>query len=115
MEPYTGNVMLLSTRRWLIFWDIPTGKCDQRIGKSSRKTMFYRPDWVKAAAGANVSLAPSPGNQLLAVGSEDGYMFVYEYESGMPVGMKAPATKHDAPVREGESCLLYTSDAADER
>ena len=64
--------------------------------------MFYRPDWVKAAAGANVSLAPSPGNQLLAVGSEDGYMFVYEYESGMPVGMKAPATKHDAPVRERE-------------
>ena len=98
MEVYSGNTILLASRRWFIFWDIPTGKCDQRMSKSARKTMFYRPDWVKAAAGANICTAVCPGNHLLAAGSEDGYMFVYENESGMPVGMKAPATKHQAPV-----------------
>ncbi|XP_076445390.1 NACHT domain- and WD repeat-containing protein 1-like [Babylonia areolata] len=98
IQPYTGNTMLLATRRWLIFWDIPTGKCDQRLSKSTRKTMFYRPDWVKAAAGANICGARSPKGDLQAAGSEDGYMFVYEFESGHPVGMKAPAAKHQAPV-----------------
>ncbi|KAL8575770.1 hypothetical protein ACOMHN_004957 [Nucella lapillus] len=106
MQPYTGNSMLLTTRRWIVFWDIPTGKCDQRISKSARKTMFYRPDYVRSAAGANISVAPSPQKNFLAAGSEDGYMFVYEYESGLPVGMKAPATKHQAPV----SHVTFTPD-----
>ncbi|KAK7113453.1 hypothetical protein V1264_012740 [Littorina saxatilis] len=108
MEPYTGNTMLLASRRWLIFWDIPTGKCDQRLSKSARKTMFYRPDWVKASAGANICTCRSPCNKLLAAGSEDGYMFVYENESGMPVCMKAPSSKHQAPV----SHLVITPDSS---
>jgi hypothetical protein len=95
--------MLLTTRRWIIFWDIPTGKCDQRNNRSTRKGMFYRPDWVKAASGANIAIAKSSSKNLMAVGSEDGYMFVYEHESGMPVCMKGPATKHQAPV----SFLLF--------
>ena len=56
MEPYSGNVMMICARRWIIFWDIPTGKCDQRISKGNRKGMFYRPDWYKAAVGPNIAL-----------------------------------------------------------
>ncbi|KAK7501922.1 hypothetical protein BaRGS_00006674 [Batillaria attramentaria] len=106
IERYSGNTMLIAARRWLIFWDIPTGKCDQRLSKQNRKTMFYRPEWVKAAAGANISIARSPNNHLIAAGSEDGYMFVYEFESGMPLGLKAPTTKHQAPV----SHVCFTPD-----
>lgn len=98
-EPYRGNQVLISTRRWVICWDIPTGRCDQSLSKKTRKTTMYRPDWLgQHCVGDNDVVCMSFDNIYTAVGSQDGYVFVYEAESGMPVGMKAPSSKHPSPV-----------------
>ncbi|RUS89014.1 hypothetical protein EGW08_003261, partial [Elysia chlorotica] len=97
--PYRGNTVMVSSRRWVMFWDIPTGNCDQTIDKASRKTKMYRPNWLgQECQGVNMVFASSPDKHYVAVGSEDGYVFVNGAESGMPVGMKAPSSRHPSPV-----------------
>ena len=97
--PYRGNTVMVSSRRWVMFWDIPTGNCDQTIDKASRKTKMYRPNWLgQECQGVNIVFASSPDKHYVAVGSEDGYVFVNGAESGMPVGMKTPSSRHPSPV-----------------
>ena len=40
----------------------------------------------------------SKDGRFLALGSEDGYLFIYHVDSGYPIGQKAPSTKHSASV-----------------
>uniref|UniRef100_A0A2C9K456 DUF4062 domain-containing protein n=1 Tax=Biomphalaria glabrata TaxID=6526 RepID=A0A2C9K456_BIOGL len=101
VEPYKGNLMMVSSRRWVVFWDIPTGNCDQMMCKSPRKTKMYRPDWLgQDCVGSNDIITMSTDRRYVAVGSQDGYVFVYDGESGMPVGMKAPTSRHPSPVNQ---------------
>ncbi|XP_048248137.1 NACHT domain- and WD repeat-containing protein 1-like isoform X1 [Haliotis rufescens] len=100
ISAYRGNTMLIAARRHGIFWDIPTGKCDQQMSKGKKLVMVYRPDWTgdSQCKGANTCFVHPPKQQFLAVGSEDGYLIIYGFESGLPVGMKAPPTKHNKEV-----------------
>ncbi|KAJ8318733.1 hypothetical protein KUTeg_003824 [Tegillarca granosa] len=78
-EAYQGNVMMITTRRWVVFWDIPTGKCDQRVTKSEKKGMLYRPDWVgQDCKGCSLALVQSNDGRMviLAAGSPDNKWFV---------------------------------------
>ncbi|XP_045212692.2 uncharacterized protein LOC123563752 [Mercenaria mercenaria] len=100
VQPYKGNVMLISSRRWIIFWDIPTGKCDQKPSKVSKDGMFYRPAWLgQDCSGANSIFMQSGHQKYLACGSEDGYVFIYNSESGIPVSRSKPSTRHNAEVQ----------------
>ncbi|XP_041365002.1 uncharacterized protein LOC121380241 [Gigantopelta aegis] len=100
--PYRGNVVMMTVKRYVIFWDIPTGKCDQWMSKSKKLVMLYRPDWTGGdrCTGVNTCLSQSRDKTFIAVGSEDGYLFIYNSESGLPVGMKAPSTKHPSMVTQ---------------
>lgn len=60
---------------------------------------FDNPDEIK---GTSKAMVVSKDGRFLALGSEDGYLFIFHKESGYPIGQKAPATKHSASV-----CLLY--------
>lgn len=96
---FEGNTVLVTTRRWVIFWDIPTGKCDQRVTKGDKKGMMYRPDWIgQECKGTSKALTKSKNGKLVAVGSDDGYVFIWSSDTGFPVEKKVPATKHTAPV-----------------
>ena len=82
-----------------MFWDIPTNKCDQKPSKVSKDGMFYRPSWLgQECVGANNIFIQSGNEKYLACGSEDGYVFVYNSESGLPVEKKKPSTRHNAEV-----------------
>ena len=106
--PYRGNVVMLAVKRHVIFWDIPSSKCDQWMSKSKKLVMLYRPDWTGGdkCTGSTVCLAQSRDGTFIAVGSQDGYLFVYNSESGLPVGMKAPSTKHPSMVSTDTEPLL---------
>jgi len=81
-------------------WDIPTGKCDQKHSKSMKAASFYRPTWLgQDCAGTSRVLEVDPNCGFVAVGSDDGYVFSYDYKSGLPPGHKKPATKHNGKVR----------------
>ncbi|KAK3612217.1 hypothetical protein CHS0354_039489 [Potamilus streckersoni] len=100
--PFSGNVMLITTRRWIVFWDIPTGKCDQKPSKVDRaKGMFYRPDWLgQECQGTSRAIVQSPNKEFLAVGSEDGYMFLYNTTTGLPLGHMKPPSCHTVEVMQ---------------
>ena len=67
---------------------------------------MYRPDWTGAGSvGANEVMTLSFDHKHVAVGSQDGYMMIYGAESGMPVGMKAPSTKHPSPVSQKDTSI----------
>lgn len=77
------------------------GKCDQKVCKNKNYSMMYRPCWFDepdAVKGTSKAMEISKNGSLLAVGSEDGYLFIYHTDSGYPAGQKAPATKHSASV-----------------
>ena len=89
-----------------MFWDVITGKCDQQIVRSKNlKTangMMYRPEWVgQECMGTTLAMEKSRNNQFVALGSEDGYMFIYSAETGLPRGTVKPSTKHSAEVGQG--------------
>lgn len=97
--PYKGNVMMISTRRWVIFWDIPTGKADQKVTKGEKYGFCYRPDHApKSGDGTSLSLKRSPDGNYIVVGSEDGFLIVWEADTGFPVGRKEPKKRHTASV-----------------
>ncbi|XP_021358901.1 NACHT domain- and WD repeat-containing protein 1-like isoform X2 [Mizuhopecten yessoensis] len=99
MTPSQGNIMMLTTRRWVLFWDIPTGKCDQKVSKVEKKGMMYRPDWMgQDCKGTTLTITQSVNGKYVALGSEDGYLFVYHTDSGLPVQNMAPSSKHTATV-----------------
>jgi WD40 repeat protein len=96
---YQGNVMMITTRRWVVFWDIPTGKCDQRVTKGQKTGFLYRPDHLsKCGPGTSLALEQSKNGMYIAVGSEDGYMVVWEAYTGFMVGRKEPKKRHTASV-----------------
>ncbi|XP_061198397.1 NACHT domain- and WD repeat-containing protein 1-like [Saccostrea echinata] len=97
----SGNVMFITTRRWVVFWDIPTGKCDQRVCKNRNYSMMYRPCWFDNpdnCKGTSKAMVRSKDGKFLAMGSEDGYLCIYSIGSGYPIGEKLPSTKHSASV-----------------
>lgn len=99
MAPSQGNIVMFTTRCSLLFWDIPTGKCHRRIGKTDKKGMFYRPNWLEqSCSGTSLTVAQSNNQAYIALGSEDGYLFIYTTNSGLPVEERAPTSKHTAAV-----------------
>jgi WD40 repeat protein len=91
--------MMITTRRWVVFWDIPTGKCDQRVTKGQKTGFLYRPDHLsKCGPGTSLALEQSKNGMYIAVGSEDGYMVVWEAYTGFMVGRKEPKKRHTASV-----------------
>lgn len=102
MVAHTGNTMIFCVRRCVCFWDIPTGRCDQMITKSGRHGMFYNPSWLGGgdndATAYATTIVQSDDRNFVVLGSDDGYVTTYRAESGAPVGMKAPITKHHVPV-----------------
>ncbi|WAQ96293.1 NWD1-like protein [Mya arenaria] len=105
--PFLGNEYLsigpstvfVSTRQWVCFWDIPIGKCGQRHCRETKEPMFYRPTWCgEKCEGWNSVLELDSLRSCIAVGSEDGYMMVYNVTTGIPPKKIKPATKHSAKV-----------------
>lgn len=95
------NLVFVSIqRRFVVFWDIPTGKCDQKHSKKNAKeTMFYRPAWLgQDCLGTSHVLEVDPAQTFVAVGSDDGYVFAYDFITGLPPGRKRPAVKHNGKV-----------------
>ena len=94
----------------MLFWDILTGKCDQKIVKSQNyKTangMMYRPEWLgQECEGTTLAMEKSPDNNFVTLGSEDGYLFIYNAETGLPPKEVKPSTKHTAEVGYGIALL----------
>lgn len=88
-----------------MFWDIVTGKCDQKTVRSKeyKKTangVMYRPEWLgQECEGTTLALEKSNDKEFVALGSEDGYMFIYNTETGLPRSNMKPSTKHSAEVK----------------
>lgn len=94
-----SNLAMIASGSSVLLWDIPTGKCDQAIAKTVfRKAMFMRADWLENCTGTSTIIVRSPNHKFIVIGSEDGYVFLYRTDNGMPIQMKAPDTKHEAPV-----------------
>ena len=61
--------------------------------------MMYRPGWLGPdCQGTTLALERSPNKQFVTLGSEDGYMFVYSSETGLPMGTTKPSTTHTSEV-----------------
>ena len=81
-------------------WDILTGSVDR--GRPCRTGRFYRPEWLHDEySGITLAMEASPNREFLALGSEDGYMFIYSTETGLPRGGEKPSSKHSAEVWRG--------------
>ncbi|XP_052083625.1 NACHT domain- and WD repeat-containing protein 1-like [Mytilus californianus] len=97
--PYQGNVMMVTTHLRVVFWDIPTGKCDQRVTKGVKLGFMYRRDHLSTSCeGTSLAVEQSENRLYVAIGSEDGYMIVWEADTGFPVGRKEPTKRHTASV-----------------
>lgn len=82
-----------------MFWDIPTGKADQKLSRDVKEPFMYRPTWLgQSCVGTSKALQVDPAVKFAAVGSEDGYVFVYDMTTGTPPGRKKAATKHSGNV-----------------
>ncbi|KAL4239740.1 NACHT domain- and WD repeat-containing protein 1 [Mactra antiquata] len=98
-QAYQGNSVLIASRRYLMVWDIPTGRCDQKPSKERQIGMFYRPHYCgKNCVGGTSYFIQSTNQKFVASGSEDGYMIVYGSETGIPRGSVKPSTKHNSVV-----------------
>ena len=85
-------------REMIIDWDIPSGMVDKK--KPVRTGMLYRPSWLgDECRGITLAMEISHDKEFVAVGSEDGYLFIYSMQSGLPRGEEKPSTKHMAEVR----------------
>lgn len=76
---------------------------------------MYRPRWLENpndVKGGSKAMEMSKDGHFLAVGSEDGYLFIYHTDSGIPVGEKAPTTKHTASVSTSVTLSALTSSTA---
>ena len=61
--------------------------------------MMYRPGWLgQDCEGTTLALEMSQNKKFVALGSEDGYMFIYSAETGIPRGSTKPSTKHTTEV-----------------
>ena len=106
--PLPNHDMLLARDRITILWDVEGGACDQRMSKMARVPMMYRPEWLEKAEGKEhggaafgmITCMAMPRNNpdFVAVGSEDGWMLIYETLSGLAVKRRKPPTKHKKPV-----------------
>lgn len=102
-------MFICSDFRWVVFWDIPTGRCDRQPSKLQKVSMFFRPAWLgPECTGANRIFMQSADQKFLACGSDDGYMFVYNSETGLPVGNSKPSSKHNAEVTDFNTLYACT-------
>ncbi|KAJ8318732.1 hypothetical protein KUTeg_003823 [Tegillarca granosa] len=98
-EPYQNNSMMVASGRTVLFWDIPTGKCINRVHKAQKKDMMSRSWWIEGdCKGTSFAIAQSRDGNVVGVGSEDGYFIIYNANTGMPVGNCLPTSKHNAAV-----------------
>ncbi|XP_050392068.1 NACHT and WD repeat domain-containing protein 2 [Patella vulgata] len=97
---YQGNTVIFAARRHAIYWDLPTGKCDQQMSKGTKHVMIYRPEWTGdgKCKGHNTCFQHAPNKKYTVVGSHDGYVINYNFDSGLPLEMKAPPTNHSTEV-----------------
>ncbi|XP_069125172.1 protein qui-1-like [Argopecten irradians] len=99
IEAFQGNVAMITTRRWVLFWDIPTGKCDKKISKVERKGMVTRPEWLAQDVNSTpITLVISSNGKHLALGLEEGYVFLFSTETGQPITKKSSCSKHATSV-----------------
>lgn len=100
VAPYSGNNVMIATKSVISFWDIPTGKSDEKLSKMNRIRMMCRNHWVgENCDGICTCVAHSSNQKYVVVGSEDGYVFIYDFETGLPVKRKCPSTRHSGQVR----------------
>ncbi|XP_053389724.1 uncharacterized protein LOC123563616 [Mercenaria mercenaria] len=101
VQAYRGNIMLISTGSCIVFWDIPTGRCDRnKPSKLQKKPMFYRPAWIgRGNTVATRLVVQSADKKYVICGSDDGYVFVYDSQTGLPVCNRKPLSKHNAKVQ----------------
>ncbi|XP_033743470.1 uncharacterized protein LOC117329570 [Pecten maximus] len=96
---FQGNVAMITSRRWVLFWDIPTGRCDKKMSKVERKGMVSRPDWLGQDVNSTpMTLAQSNNGKYLALGLEQGYVFIYSTDSGLPITKESSCSKHTTSV-----------------
>lgn len=91
------------------------GRCDLKVCMSKNYSMMYRPRWLdnpNDVKGGSKAMEMSKDGHFLTVGSEDGFLFIYHTDSGIPVGQKAPATKHSASVSTCITLAVLTSSFA---
>ncbi|XP_071146752.1 uncharacterized protein [Mytilus edulis] len=97
--PYQGNVMMITTGDKVMFWDISTGTCDQRVKKGVKLGFMYLTDHLnKSCDDTCLAIERSNDGQFIAIGYEDGYMIVWDANTGFPVGRKEPKKMHKASV-----------------
>ncbi|XP_063447169.1 NACHT domain- and WD repeat-containing protein 1-like [Mytilus trossulus] len=97
IRPYKGNVMMITTRRFVCFWDIPTGKCDYRIIKKEKLGFLYQPKHLEEPPYI-LNMECSQDGLCVAGGSEEGYMLIWETKTGLPAGGNEPKKRHLASV-----------------
>ena len=85
---------------WVGFWDIPTGSFDQKTVKNNKTAgMFSHAAWLdQDCKGISNALAISRKQEFVVVGSEDGYVMIYDAEIGIPRRRVKPSTRHKADV-----------------
>ncbi|KAL5018770.1 hypothetical protein ScPMuIL_004492 [Solemya velum] len=99
VAPYMGNSVMIATRTVIVVWDIPTGKCDEKLSKLNRIRMMCRNYWVgDNCDGKCTCIAYSSNQKYVVIGSEDGYVFIYDFEAGLPVKRRCPSTRHSSQV-----------------
>ncbi|CAC5407383.1 unnamed protein product [Mytilus coruscus] len=97
--PYQGNVMMVTTGDKVMFWDISTGKCGQRVTKGEKLGFMYLTDHLrKSCDDTSLAMEQSNDGQYVAIGYEDGYMIVWDANTGFPVGRTEPKKRHKASV-----------------
>jgi WD40 repeat protein len=69
--------------------------------------MFSRLAWIgKESIGETRVLLVTPDQKYVTTGSDDGYVFVYDAETGLPVCSRKPLSKHIAGVIKVNMLLI---------
>ncbi|XP_063408936.1 uncharacterized protein LOC134692415 [Mytilus trossulus] len=95
--PYQGNIMMVTTGDKVMFWDISTGNCEQIKTRGEKKgfVMFMHRSDHK---GKILAMEQSNDGNYVAIGYEDGYMIVWDANTGYPVGRQEQKKMHKASV-----------------
>ncbi|XP_062618909.1 uncharacterized protein LOC134280509 [Saccostrea cucullata] len=104
---HIGNSMIINKRDWVIFWDIPAGKCRRRAKEKEQSA--NRNNWFenfKDFKGHSKALAQTKDGQTMALGMKSGYVLLFNTTTAYPIGEKLPITKHAAPV----TSLVFSAD-----
>lgn len=95
--PFLGNswavhsksLILLGSNQKIIFWDVDNGTCDQKMLRGTKIPKFFRPIWIESEKnwgslchGKTLCMALDAQRKTLVAGSEDGYVMVYDMDTG---------------------------------